>query len=48
MNLEEIRLQVKLQKIREDCARATESWQRSFLKLQGNSVKKDLKKLQDK
>jgi len=46
MNLEKIRLEVKLQKIRDEYRVATESWQKSFLKLQGNSVKLALLKLQ--
>lgn len=46
MNLEEARLQVKLQKLREEYKTATESWQKSFLKLQGNSVKLALAKIQ--
>ena len=45
MNLEEARLQVKLQKLRDDYKTAKESWQKSFIKLQGNSVKLALAKI---
>lgn len=48
MNLEEARLQVKIQKLRDEWLATKETWRRQIIELQAKPLKALLKKLQDK